>query len=102
MAELPEAVDGVIVYGGGTEVALAAQHVGAVDDLVVVCAATAFNDRRAARVVLVPPAAQHDTKMGAAELDKRTVSRRELLERISELIVQRDGDLASKSAITAW
>ncbi|MEG8184453.1 hypothetical protein GZH49_39060 [Nocardia terpenica] len=102
MAELPEVIDGVIVYGGDGEAALAAERVGAVDDLVVVSAATAFTGRRAASVVLVPPVAQHDTEAGIAELENRTRLRRVLLDRIRDLAAQRDSDLESKSAITAW
>ncbi|MGV9677309.1 hypothetical protein ACWDSJ_18685 [Nocardia sp. NPDC003482] len=102
MAELPEVVDGVIVYGSEDDVTRAARTVGAVDELVVVSAATVFNDRRAARVVLLPPAAQHDPAAGTTELSKRIALRDNLLAHIAEVTAQRDRDLAWRSAITAW
>ncbi|MEU6559888.1 hypothetical protein [Nocardia nova] len=101
-AELPEVLDGLIVYGDAEQIAAAAHVIGTSEELIVISSAMVFADRRAPRVVVGPAAAQHDKAAGADELQHRTARSQSLYQRIDELNAQRDDDLASKSAITAW
>lgn len=102
ITELPEVLDGVIVYGDATAVAAAADRAGSSDELVVISAAGVFEDRRAAHVVIGPAEAQHDTAAGSTELQRRTGLRDALQLRISDAARRRDADLELRSAITAW
>jgi hypothetical protein len=82
IAELPEVVDGVVVYGDPAEAAARIDE--DVDDLVVLTAATAFRHRHDSCVVLGPAAAQHDPAVAATELERRR-----------ELLATRSAKLAS-------
>lgn len=102
IAEFPEVVDGLIVYGETGDLVDAARLIGESDEVVVISSVTVFADRHAPRVVVGPAAAQHDKATGSAELERRMVRRGATQQRIAERAKERDADLACKSAIAAW
>ncbi|MGW0249875.1 hypothetical protein ACWDYH_24940 [Nocardia goodfellowii] len=102
LAELPEVLDGLIVYGDSNHVAAAASIIEDADELIVIASATTFADRYAPRTVVGPAAAQHDKAMGEAEKRQRTNRREVLQQQVDMLTARRDADLASRSAIIAW
>jgi hypothetical protein len=100
IAELPEVVDGVVVYG---DPAAAVSHLTEpVDDFVVVASATTFRDRRAPKVVLGPAAAQHDQQAADAELRHRRERESQGGERVASLVQQREADNGLHAGLRAF
>ncbi|KOV78367.1 hypothetical protein [Nocardia sp. NRRL S-836] len=100
IAQLPDVVDGVVVYGDPS--GAAAEVTTAVEDVVVLAPATAFVNREAPRVVLGPARAQHDPDAASAELERRRgrhTADGELLARLSE---QRGHDATRIARIEAF
>ncbi|MFC9434459.1 hypothetical protein [Nocardia sp. NPDC057030] len=102
LAEMPEVLDGVIVYGDSNHVAAAAHAIADADELIVIVSATTFADRYVPKTVVGPAAAQHDKAAGEAEMRQRTNHREVLQQQVETLTARRDADLASRSAISAW
>jgi hypothetical protein len=100
IAELPEVVDGVVVYG--EPAAAVARLTEPVDDFVVVASATTFRDRRAPRVVLGPAAAQHDQHAADVELERRRDRETQGAERVKVLTRQREDDSALHATLRAF
>jgi hypothetical protein len=100
LAELPEVLDGVVVY---TDPAAAVSRLTEpVEDFVVVASATTFRDRRAPRVVLGPAAAQHDRDAAEEELKHRRDREAEGSDRVAALSRQREEDSALRATVTAF
>jgi hypothetical protein len=90
IAELPGAVDGVIIYHDDpTEVT--SRLSSTVDELVVVSPATVFTDPHQPQHVLGPAAAQHDKTAAAAELRTRS-TRYEADNRLRSALTRQLGD----------
>jgi hypothetical protein len=100
IAELPEVVDGVVVYGDPADAV--AKLTEPVADFVVVASATTFRDRRAPRVVLGPAAAQHDQHAAEAELQRRRQRETEGNELVDTLNRQRLADAGLQAEIQAF
>ncbi|TDV44204.1 hypothetical protein [Actinophytocola oryzae] len=98
--ELPEVVDGVIVYGDPADAA--ARIEVELDDVVVLSPATVFRNRREPRVVLGPVPARHDPAEAKSELGRRQerlAGRSQLLVRLE---AQRRSDESLAGQIEAW
>ena len=100
IAELPEVVDGVVVYGDPAE--KVSRLTEPVDDFVVVASATTFGDRRAPRVVLGPAAAQHDHSAADTELERRQARQAQGTDRVASLTRLREQDGALHSDVLAF
>ncbi|MGH3640824.1 MAG: hypothetical protein ACRDUX_17540 [Mycobacterium sp.] len=101
IAELPAAVDGVIVYTDDLA-AVAAQIRTPVDDVVVLSAASVFEGHPTPQFTLGPAVAMHDTAAAAVELTTRTEAYGQMVERRDTVDVQRRADDALLSKITAF
>jgi hypothetical protein len=100
ISELPEVVDGVIVYGDPA--AAATRLTEPVDDLVVLASATTFRDRRPPHVVVGPAAARYDYDAAAAELGRRRKRLADNTESLDEISRQQTEDATLRLAIDAF
>lgn len=102
IAELPEVLDGIVVYGDPADaVARLTEVIGRTEDFVVVAPAAVFRDRRAPRVVLGPPEAQHDPNAADEALRHRRTRETQGNERIHALTRQREEDGVLHAKVTA-
>lgn len=95
IAEIPEVVDGVVVYGDPA--AAAASIEAEVDDVVVIASVKAFQTSRAPYVVLGPARARYDVDAAATELGRRAARLENGRGRLRDLDRKR-GDEATKIA----
>lgn len=100
IAEQPEVVDGVIVYGDPH--AAAARLDDEIDEVVVIAQASTLSERREPRVVVGPAAARHDHDAATAELTRRQSRYAELGARAAELAHSREADAAARAEIQAF
>ncbi|KAA9163982.1 hypothetical protein FPZ12_008100 [Amycolatopsis acidicola] len=99
IAEMPEVLEGVVVYGDPAEAA--ARIEAEVDDAVVMASANAFPSARAPRVVLGPAAARYDADAASAELIRRTRRLEAGRARLADLTTERDNAAGKVAAIRA-
>lgn len=100
IAELPEVMDGVIVHGdAGTA---AGQIDIEVDDIVVVSAASVFQDHHERRVVLGPAPARHDPAAAEVELARRRDRLTDADQKLRHRGAERQKDTTLAAQIEAW
>ncbi|QUQ72527.1 hypothetical protein [Kutzneria sp. CA-103260] len=100
IAELPDVVDGVIVYGDAAE---AVSRIDVeIDDVVAVSPASVFRDQAQAKAVLGPAAARYDVAAAGAELDRRNERLGRRRNELAELDQRRLADATLADRIGAW
>jgi hypothetical protein len=101
IAELPAAVDGVIVYSDDPA-SLAGHLTNPVDELVVLSPATAFTETHPQQVVVGPNPAQHDKTAAASELDARRSRHAADIQTAAAVAAQRSSDAQLAAQIQAF
>ncbi|AXB42683.1 hypothetical protein [Amycolatopsis albispora] len=99
ITELPEVVEGVVIYGDPAEAAERIETT--LDDAVVVASARVFQEERTPRVVLGPVAARYDAAAAADEHRRRADRLTAGQDRLERLNRQRDGEAAKIAEIRA-
>jgi hypothetical protein len=104
VAELPEILDGIIVYGDPGEAAESVRESleGEVEDAVVVSSARAFRERRDPRAVLGPSSARYDRAAAATELARRETRVTAAESQIGDWRRQRDIDARLRADVESF